>query len=526
MYRVVRSMLKERYEALVSLKEVQLLFLGDSKTGKTSTIRTFCKKRFLKDISSTLVLEDTNILKVDNKSFQPLTKYELSVQRVKNVLAMEYNKYHQINDSSTYLIPFETELLKRTLQDESFLDYFTDTNYTFKSITPFYRVSDFGGQEVFSSLHHVFMNQNAVYVLVFDLTKLTERDINRLRFWLNSVEKNAPKAPIIFIGTHLKLFLRKNRKKVLEKVSLKLFKVLSRNTKDFALNRTEHVHFFPIENSNPSDKTISKVHKKLKYLSKYREVVNNFYSSQLTLPCVWVLFLDNCREESNYISVKKFKNKGKVCNFTEENLDDMLEIYSKAGIIFYHKNLELSEELNFVFFAPSFIAQALGSFIRDSSLHQLAFRLNSEIFPEYRKYIDSGIIRKNLFDMLLKKYSEQERNYVLKLALSSMILLEFDEKTESYIIPELIPFVQNTRIIPSKESDDHIDFEKPLTLTTFTNVVLHLKKEHQPREVYLYRYFARFIFSPEKIIDIYQQTETKIGFKEMTYINRKINKKS
>eukprot|EP00924_Labyrinthula_sp_SR-Ha-C_P006200 maker-scaffold_63-snap-gene-0.12-mRNA-1 protein AED:0.21 eAED:0.21 QI:0/0.5/0/0.66/1/1/3/0/611 len=513
-YTMLQSMLQKRYDEELSLNELQILFMGDGKTGKTSTIRSLCKKRFMKDISSTLVLEDANIFEIKKHNLKPLTKYELSVQRVKNVLAIKYDFDDRVGNTSKFNLPFEKELLERTVQDEEFLKLFTrdgDTDY--KSNNPFYRVSDFGGQEVFSSLHHLFMNPNAVYVLVFNLTKQNNTDMNRLKFWLKSVVKNAARAPIILIGTYLKLFLKKNEKEELERTELKVFKLVSETFTDFQVPKNEEISFFPIENSNPSSNTISEIHEKLKSFTKEDTFLTKYASTELSLPCVWVLFLDNCREESNYISVKNFKNKGKLCNFTEENLDNMLDIYSRAGIIFYHNNLELSEEANFIFFAPSYIAQALGSFIRDSSLHQLAFRLNSEIFPEYRKYIDFGIIRKTLFNVLLKKYTKEEREYVLKVALSSMILLKYDEKPESFIVPELIPVLKDMRIKPSTETGDYIEFDEPISLTTFLNAVLQYKNEHQPRDILLYRYFARFIFNPDKIVDMFLLTEKKIGFK-------------
>eukprot|EP00924_Labyrinthula_sp_SR-Ha-C_P006209 snap_masked-scaffold_63-processed-gene-0.33-mRNA-1 protein AED:1.00 eAED:1.00 QI:0/0/0/0/1/1/2/0/523 len=496
---MLQSLLQKRYDQELSLNELQLLFMGDGKTGKTSTIR---------------ILEDTNILEIEGYELKPLTKYELSVQRVKSVLAIKYFTSQKVGNTSKFNLPFEKELLERTVQDEEFLKLFTwDNSSEYESNNPFYRISDFGGQEVFSSLHHLFMNPNAVYVLVFNLTKQNNKDMNRLKFWLISVVKNAPKAPIILIGTYLKLFFRKNKKQELEKTELKVFKLVSETFTDFQVPENEKISFFPIENSNPSSKTISEIHEKLKSFAEEDVFLTNYVSTELSLPCVWVLFLDNCREESNYVSVKKFKNKGKVCNFTEENLDDMLDIYSRAGIIFYHKNLELSEEANFIFFAPSYIAQALGSFIRDSNLHQLAFRLNSEIFPEYRKYIDSGIIRKTLLNALLKEYTKEEREYVLKVALSSMILLKYDEKAETFIVPELIPVLNDMRIKPSTETGDYIEFEEPISLKIFLYAVLQCKNEYQPKDILLYRYFARFIFNPDKIVDMFLLSEKKIGFK-------------
>eukprot|EP00924_Labyrinthula_sp_SR-Ha-C_P003496 snap_masked-scaffold_15-processed-gene-10.39-mRNA-1 protein AED:1.00 eAED:1.00 QI:0/0/0/0/1/1/2/0/89 len=89
------------------------------------------------------------------------------------------------------------------------------------------------------------------------------------------------------------------------------------------------------------------------------------------------------------MKVQKFKLKVKKCNFSEEEMEEMLEIYFKEGIISYFKDINLSE------------TQALRSFIRDESFHQLAFGTNKKVFSNNRKYIDTGTIRKDLFEVLL-----------------------------------------------------------------------------------------------------------------------------
>eukprot|EP00924_Labyrinthula_sp_SR-Ha-C_P013131 snap_masked-scaffold_12-processed-gene-10.27-mRNA-1 protein AED:1.00 eAED:1.00 QI:0/0/0/0/1/1/6/0/640 len=500
------SALQRQYDQDSLLKEIPLILMGDGRTGKTSLLRNLSGLNFQQLTESTLVLKDTQIFKFKEK-IKPLTKYELSVQRVKNVLAIKYYSFQKVGNTSKFNLPFEKELLERTVQDEQFLKLFTrDNSSEYKPTNPFYRVSDFGGQEVFSSLHHLFMNPNAVYVLVFNLTKQNNEDMNRLKFWLNSVVKNARRAPIIFIGTYLKLFLRKNKKEELEKTEIKLFKLVSETFTDF-------------QNSNPSSKTLSEIHEKLKSFAKEDTFFTNYFSTELSLPCVWVLFLDNCREESNYISVKNFKNKGKLCNFTEENLDDMLDIYSRAGIIFYHNNLELSEEANFIFFAPSYIAQALGSFIRDSSLHQLAFRTNKKVFSNYRKYIDTRIIRKDLFDVLLKQYTKKERQYVLNLALHSVVLFADPRKKNSFIVAELLPHVRDSKLKPFTGNKKVIKFGSRITTTKFVRILFRFLEDVEIQESPVFKFFARLIIGADSILDIYVEKENEIV---LNYVGYKI----
>eukprot|EP00924_Labyrinthula_sp_SR-Ha-C_P015322 snap_masked-scaffold_9-processed-gene-13.89-mRNA-1 protein AED:1.00 eAED:1.00 QI:0/0/0/0/1/1/2/0/98 len=53
----------------------------------------------------------------------------------------------------------------------------------------------------------------------------------------------------------------------------------------------------------------------------------------ISIKSVYVLFLDNFQEESSYMTVQEFKLKAKKCNFFEEEMEEMLEIYTEEGIL-------------------------------------------------------------------------------------------------------------------------------------------------------------------------------------------------
>eukprot|EP00924_Labyrinthula_sp_SR-Ha-C_P016364 snap_masked-scaffold_6-processed-gene-0.35-mRNA-1 protein AED:1.00 eAED:1.00 QI:0/0/0/0/1/1/2/0/96 len=79
------------------------------------------------------------------------------------------------------------------------------------------------------------------------------------------------------------------------------------------------------------------------------------------------------------------------------------------GGLFHHKKADLSEGTNFISLAASFIAQALGSFIRDEIFNPLASRINGDIFPEYGKYIATGILFTEIIQALLKSSTNREK---------------------------------------------------------------------------------------------------------------------
>eukprot|EP00924_Labyrinthula_sp_SR-Ha-C_P010722 snap_masked-scaffold_49-processed-gene-1.27-mRNA-1 protein AED:1.00 eAED:1.00 QI:0/-1/0/0/-1/1/1/0/113 len=91
-----------------------------------------------------------------------------------------------------------------------------------------------------------------------------------------------------------------------------------------------------------------------------------------------------------------------------------------------------------------------------------------------------------------------------------MILLKYHEKAENFMVPELIPILKDSRIRHSRYTEDYIEFEEPISLTMFLNAILQYKNEHQPRNILSYRYFQRFIFDADKIVDIFLLSEKKL----------------
>eukprot|EP00924_Labyrinthula_sp_SR-Ha-C_P003508 snap_masked-scaffold_97-processed-gene-0.9-mRNA-1 protein AED:1.00 eAED:1.00 QI:0/0/0/0/1/1/8/0/773 len=511
---LVHSALQSKYEKYEVLKEVSVILMGDGRTGKTSLLRNLSGKSFQKETQSTLVLEDYQIFQVDHvwNEFKPLTKYDLTVQRVKNMLNIKYSIGNEVPKESKYILDFEDELITRTIREKSFVEqYTTNIRSDFRTTDTYLRVYDFGGQEVFSSVHHIFMNKKAYYLVVFNMTKLKKNDLSRLKFWSETILKNTPKAYVLFIGTYLSTFLKKN--KTLEDVNHIFEAFLSNLSGNLNIIEDRETIFFPIENAVDHDKSRKKaIKEELMYTHR-----NTLLNQRLRIKSVYVLFLDNCREESSYMTVQKFKLKAKKCNFSEEEMEKMLEIYSREGIISYFKDINLAEKENFIFFAPSYLAQALGSFIRDESFHQLAFRTNKKVFSNYRKYIDTGIIRKDLFEVLLKQYTRKEREYVLNLALHSLVLFADPREKNAFIVPELLPEVIDSRFKGFNGNRREINFGHPVSLVAFTKIICWFLAEVDIKESFVFKAFARFTFAPNIILDIYLKTETKLVFNFLRY---------
>ena len=65
-----------------------------------------------------------------------------------------------------------------------------------------FSIWDFGGQEEYYATHQIFLSDNSLYLLLFNL-KLGDKGVEELRPWLNNIALRAPHSCVIIIGTHL-----------------------------------------------------------------------------------------------------------------------------------------------------------------------------------------------------------------------------------------------------------------------------------------------------------------------------------
>eukprot|EP00924_Labyrinthula_sp_SR-Ha-C_P007399 snap_masked-scaffold_24-processed-gene-1.14-mRNA-1 protein AED:1.00 eAED:1.00 QI:0/0/0/0/1/1/3/0/637 len=514
----VRRRLRADYDRYTVLKECPVLFMGDGRVGKTSTIRSLFSRSFRVNNESTLFLNDVDIFAINSYYYDwiSLSKYQMSIQRIKNSLPssiiLEFDSKKKVE--TKYKLLFEEELLTRTVADEKFMENMKTDIPTFQTREVYFRVYDFGGQEIFSSVHHIFMNSNSLYFLVFNMTKLKRKDLGRMKFWCESILRNAPKAKVMLIGTYLNRYKRKNTEDAdLDLLNERILSFLGNLSANMSVLENESTMFFPVENSAAkSSSQIRDIKKQVvKVVSGEVDVLKEGFLNFETLTA-HILFLDSCREQSSLMTMRKFQEEAASCGFDVWEVEEMLNTFSTAGLISYFPNLDLSEEENFIFFAPSYLAQALAKFIRDPTFHELAFRIPSEKFRLYRNYVDTGKLNKELFHILLKDYSEPEKKYVLQLALETMILIPVGDNKDTFILPELLPALDGTRIRPSESSTIDLAFHVPINLSVFVITVSLVEKDKYIYESLVFKGFARFILETKKIVDVFIKDDSTVGF--------------
>eukprot|EP00924_Labyrinthula_sp_SR-Ha-C_P006498 snap_masked-scaffold_80-processed-gene-0.25-mRNA-1 protein AED:1.00 eAED:1.00 QI:0/0/0/0/1/1/2/0/199 len=156
--------------------------------------------------------------------------------------------------------------------------------------------------------------------------------------------------------------------------------------------------------------------------------------------------------------------------------------------------------------------QAFGSFIRDENFHQLAFRTNKTVFLKCRKYIDTEIIRKDLFENLSQQYTKKEREYVLNLALHSLVLFADPREKNAFIVPELLPEVKDSNLKISLTPDFVLKTDYLITSEKFLQIIFIFFNHKKLQDSFLYKFFSRIIFGPDEILDIFVIQEEEFDF--------------
>lgn len=69
----------------------------------------------------------------------------------------------------------------------------------------FLMVWDFAGLDAYKITHAFFLEERSIYLVVFDLTAVSEVKRKEIAYWVKVISVSAPKSPILLVGTHADL---------------------------------------------------------------------------------------------------------------------------------------------------------------------------------------------------------------------------------------------------------------------------------------------------------------------------------
>lgn len=291
---------------------------------------------------------------------------------------------------------------------------------------------DYGGQDVFYTLHHLFLTKYGVYLVVFDMTKVLSQNAGAMefiKFWLNSIHFHASEAPIFMVGTFGdKLDNPKDVEKI-DKILAPLVKKKRQITKND--KNESNLSFFPINNKEKGG--IVELRETIEAVTSEQEFV------ELEVSIQWMRALDIVLEaKSNFVTLTKMKAIGKKVGIqSASEVEDMLQLFHQLGVILHFTStVNLSEVVTT---KPQWLIDAISMVIRDPKLH-----------PFDRKGFKAEGVEGDLTDLFTKGYASrdllgylwQKKRVDFLIDLMRKLLLlsnwQFEEEKDKFLIPSMI----------------------------------------------------------------------------------------
>ena len=296
-------------------------------------------------------------------------------------------------------------------------------------------VWDYGGQEVFYSLHHLFLTRYGVYLLVFNLHEfMTDRTTSEqyLTFWLKSIGMHAKEAPLLLIGT----FVDK-----LEEASIDLQTVeeeiaeLVSWSSQLQRNEPQNLSFFPLDNRNAVG------------VEPIRGAVEESARNQAFLysqvPLRWLRCLDVIThdEERSWVSLQELKAVAKEADILgASEVDSMLHYFNELGVVLYFDSTVSLQQK--VIIRPQWLIDQIGLVIRDVLIHKHRTQHYAKIGlgQDIRELCDHAIASRDLLDKMFGSRSNSD--FLIDLMRRVMLLSDWGFSTSEsklYVVPSLLP---------------------------------------------------------------------------------------
>lgn len=287
-------------------------------------------------------------------------------------------------------------------------------------IRPFISVWDFAGQNIYYSTHHFFLNNRSIYLLVMDVSKDINEEIEEwshlnsvherftcmeaFKFWINSIHLYSTKHltiedrqsvfPTIFlVGTHkdkLPLMTEEEQDQYKEKYFRNLLKPFSSSPSILAqINKKQ----FLVNNLEPSSPVFEHI----------RQEVFNCASSQVywneKIPARWIELEKSLEQtfETDIITFDDVVKAGKNVTYKisdEDEIKAFLKIHHLLGNIFYFDTEELRQ---FVILDPSWVIVAFKTFINHVR------EINPLNLPEHTDFESLAILKPNVIEEIMQQ---------------------------------------------------------------------------------------------------------------------------
>jgi len=442
------------------LNRSRVMFVGQGRAGKSATVRSLSLEGFVSEWNSTAGVDIKELRTSENKYWEePWCYRDFTTQFAarlvftpngvtrKSQLPSSQNNNHQVSAAETVRVDYQTVPSKNSfgvlkgpdIMRES--SNFFDAKRSIDSLT--LSLWDFGGQEVFYSMHHLFLTKSGVYVVVFDMRELSEPSTRTeaktyLLFWLRSIKLHAPNVSVLLVGTFLAdIIEEKYNLQDIDKILRELTKLSFAKIVIPANFEHEDLIFFPIDNKEKMG--IASLCDAIEQCAR----VDNSTSREVSVR--WMTFLDSIlgqkENQKAYLTfsdeVKSLGTNLGIPSISEQ--EEALTLFHERGFLIHMTSTEILK--NIVVLDPQWLIGALSKVICDGSIH-----INIDQFKEVgleddaRVTYEKGLASRDFLDFVWKN---DQVEFFIDLMKRTMLLSEWDR--ESYLIPSLL---RDTYVIP------------------------------------------------------------------------------
>ena len=314
---------------------------------------------------------------------------------------------------------------------------------------------DFGGQRVFYTVHHLFLTEGSIYILVFNMLDILSNEgtvqskcIARLKLWLNSISMHASNAPLLIVGTH-----KDSVGELSQHVSIS--KILQTNYQSIPSFR-DHVvkngklSFFPVNNMNSRDEVLEELR------SQISSTIRANGNVKQPVPFSWISLLDALRNLSKTSQITKFSDVmaiAKECGFPTNPVvsismeaSQALKYFHNLGYLVFYNEKDLHD---LIILEPQWLINNITVIIRDHT-HLHPQEIDATLMSEFPVFWDAFINEGKINALLLTRLWPDVNEKALKHLMIKFGLLVQLSKGD-YLVPALLPDIRD----PPKLKDSH-----------------------------------------------------------------------
>ena len=314
---------------------------------------------------------------------------------------------------------------------------------------------DFGGQRVFYTVHHLFLTESSVYILVFNMTEMLSKNemeqkkcAARLRLWMNSISLHAGLAPVLIVGTHKDVIRESAQHMAISKILQLEFAPIP-SFKRVVKNGT--LLFFPINNMNPRDEVLAELRSTISLTIR----VNSYVKEPV--PFSWIGLLDALRLLSQTSPTTKLSTvltlaagcgfpSNPLLSVTTETIQALKKFHNLGYLVFYNeKDLH-----DLIILEPQWLISNITVLIREhNGRHPQSIDedLRSEFPIFWKDFTKEGKVNSILLSRLWPNLDVRAFKYLL---IKFGLLVQL--RKDTYLVPSLLPDKDNVPVLRDQYS--------------------------------------------------------------------------